>query len=226
MGDSGGNHLRLAATTVMIRDSATGIEALMLERPARGSFPEAWVFPGGRIDPGDWGDGDLIDEAEPLAARRAAVRETFEETGLTISADALTPLAMWSPPIETTPRYRTWFYIARAPEGEIIPSPDEVVRHRWVRPADLLTAHAKGHAVLVVPTWVTLHQLSEAETVDAAIDHAVRGPFEHYETHILDGGKLYCWFGDDAVAEPPATASRRHRLEAGSLPWRYVRDPA
>ena len=44
----------VAATVVLLRDSADGPEVLLLERPRhRGSFAGAWVFPGGGVDPDD-----------------------------------------------------------------------------------------------------------------------------------------------------------------------------
>jgi 8-oxo-dGTP pyrophosphatase MutT (NUDIX family) len=43
-----------AATVVLVRDAAGGLEVLLLERLRhRGSFAGAWVFPGGHVDPGD-----------------------------------------------------------------------------------------------------------------------------------------------------------------------------
>src|SRR6187399_1716754 len=67
----------VAATVVLLRDGDHGLEVLMIERPDRGSFAGAWVFPGGKLDPGD---GDPADE--PATALRAGTRETWEETGV------------------------------------------------------------------------------------------------------------------------------------------------
>ncbi|MDI2099569.1 NUDIX domain-containing protein [Ruicaihuangia caeni] len=44
---------RLAATVVLLRDGVHGLEVLMIERPHRGWFAGAWVFPGGKVDPDD-----------------------------------------------------------------------------------------------------------------------------------------------------------------------------
>lgn len=90
---------RDAATLIVYRESAGVLEVLMGERHARHRFmPNRFVFPGGRIDPRD----SRVRCATPLAAgtsarleRRlspararamavAAIRETFEETGLII----------------------------------------------------------------------------------------------------------------------------------------------
>lgn len=88
-----------AASLVLIRNSAGGAEVLMGRRHATLAFmPNAYVFPGGKVAPGD----SLIQPASSLpsdyvrhmavagSGRRAqalaiaAVRETFEETGLLV----------------------------------------------------------------------------------------------------------------------------------------------
>lgn len=89
-----------AATLILIRPAGKTVEVLMGKRSGRHSFmPDKYVFPGGRVDPGD-GRIPAITElhersAEQLAVgtrRKArafaltAVRETFEETGLIVGA--------------------------------------------------------------------------------------------------------------------------------------------
>ena len=86
--------LRLAATLLLLRDSAQGIEVLMTRRSMTASFaPGAYVFPGGGIDPADalahaqstrrpgQGDGTLTQAL-------AAIRESFEELGVLLARHA------------------------------------------------------------------------------------------------------------------------------------------
>ena len=78
---------RPAATIIIIRDSSTGPEVLMLKRSGRaGFFPNAWVFPGGRVDTSDHNTpstGSAIGIAETdQAFAIAAIRETYEEAGI------------------------------------------------------------------------------------------------------------------------------------------------
>jgi 8-oxo-dGTP pyrophosphatase MutT (NUDIX family) len=88
-----------AATVVLVRDSAEGLETLMLRRNAHGSFGGMWVFPGGRVDAADreadasWCDGidhaarqlDGLAPAEAVAYHVAAARELFEEAGVLLA---------------------------------------------------------------------------------------------------------------------------------------------
>ncbi len=95
-----------AATLIIHRDDSTGIEVLMGERHRKHRFmPRSWVFPGGRIDPTDarvrTGSGlrahvaaqlhRKLTRARAQATAIAAVRETFEETGLVVGAPDPTP---------------------------------------------------------------------------------------------------------------------------------------
>ncbi|MBS0428008.1 MAG: MBL fold metallo-hydrolase [Proteobacteria bacterium] len=86
--------VRPAATVLLLRDSAQGVEVLMTRRSDYASFaPGAYVFPGGRVDAAD-------SEARRIALRRrtqsraqldyavAAVRESFEELGVLLAEHA------------------------------------------------------------------------------------------------------------------------------------------
>jgi 8-oxo-dGTP pyrophosphatase MutT (NUDIX family) len=100
---------RPAATVVVLREGAAPLEVLLLRRVRSAGFvPGAYVFPGGRVDrsdrdpqvlgrlsgrdEGSWsrrlglraGDGDGPSGAAFVVA---ALRETFEETGLLIARD-------------------------------------------------------------------------------------------------------------------------------------------
>ena len=81
-----------AATLVLIRDRAGAPpELLMVERAKAMVFAGGMlVFPGGRIDPGDYTlAATLGGDAEDAPARIAAIRETIEEAGVPVG---LTPM--------------------------------------------------------------------------------------------------------------------------------------
>jgi 8-oxo-dGTP pyrophosphatase MutT (NUDIX family) len=80
-----------AATVLLLRDGAQGLEVLMTRRSMKASFaPGAYVFPGGGIDA-------LDAQSHAAAARRAtqsdeqltqaiaAIRESFEELGVLLA---------------------------------------------------------------------------------------------------------------------------------------------
>lgn len=213
----------VAATVVILREGARGPEVLMMERPDRGSFAGAWVFPGGRIEPID---AVGADEPEPVVARRAGVRETFEEVGIALDADELLPMSRWDPPPGIALRIRTWFFAARAVQTQVVLSADEVVAAQWMRPEEVLRRHARGELTLYPPTWVTLHGLSGQRDVEAALSVVRLRGVEEFQTIAAQtpGGPALLWHGDAEYAEFGAgEAPARHRLETGALPWRYLR---
>ena len=95
--------LPLPSTTVMLlRRAPGGFAVLMLERPQGAAFGGAWVFPGGLLDAQDFdpalyrrclGISDarasrtLSLPRDGLAYWIAAMRETFEETGLLMAVN-------------------------------------------------------------------------------------------------------------------------------------------
>ena len=214
----------VAATVVLLRDGSDGLEVLMIERPDRGSFAGAWVFPGGKLDVDDRG---AADESEEATARAAAVRETREETGLAVDPGTLVTLSCWDPPPGLALRIRTWFFVAPAAVGVLALSPDEAVASEWVRPADALARHGRGEFTLYPPTWVTLHGLAAHADSASVLGAARLGGIQRFETVARRGGDgpVLLWQGDDEWDPDAAAAASgsRHRLEIGVLPWRYER---
>jgi 8-oxo-dGTP pyrophosphatase MutT (NUDIX family) len=92
---------RHAATVVMLRDGAAGPEVYLLRRAASMAFAAgAFVFPGGSVDsrdedlsddawvgraPAEWAKDLSCDERLARALVCAAVRETFEESGVLLA---------------------------------------------------------------------------------------------------------------------------------------------
>ena len=85
---------RDAASLILLRDGARGLEVLIGRRGKAARFmPGRYVFPGGGITADDarpWlGEADTAGADRIfLALKRAALRETFEETGLVIGRPA------------------------------------------------------------------------------------------------------------------------------------------
>ncbi|WP_350347551.1 NUDIX domain-containing protein [Agromyces sp. G08B096] len=221
-----------AATVVLLRDGELGVEVLLAERPRdRGSFAGAWVFPGGAVEAADLGDGD--DPESEAAARRAAVRETEEEVGLVIDPAELVPFSSWTPPAGSPKRLITTFFAARVPDGEVRPAPDEVASVAWLRPAEALDRHAAGILTLWPPTWVTLHGLQDAASVDEALAALRAREVRPYVSRFDDTRTTVIWqedagfaadATDDEDASAEASGARRHRLVMERLPWVYLND--
>jgi 8-oxo-dGTP pyrophosphatase MutT (NUDIX family) len=88
------DNIRLAATVMLLRDTAAGMEVYMVQRPGRGDFPDLHVFPGGKVDEDDWAPQLCFGIDDDAASARlginrgglrywvAVARECFEECGV------------------------------------------------------------------------------------------------------------------------------------------------
>jgi len=136
---------RDAATVVILRTAAdgAGVETLMLRRTAAMKFaPGAYVFPGGSVDPADYGAevgwhgpspaefgarlGASAEVARALVC--AAVRETFEESGVLLAGVPGSPVPVPAGPAwdadrwERPPCLADWCLWSRPPSQTSDPS--------------------------------------------------------------------------------------------------------
>ena len=228
---------RNAATVVLVRDGAApgpgAIEVYFLRRVTQMAFAGGMaVFPGGGVDQRDfpatesgtddeigwagpsqqeWAERLGVDVARARALVCAAVRETYEESGvllagadadsvvadttgadweadrvaleakelafsdflrrreLVLRSDLLTPWACWVTPVFEPRRYRTWFFLARLPEGQrtrdVSTESSEVL---WLSVADGLRRSQAKDVLMMPPQYNTLLELYDAPDVDSA----------------------------------------------------------
>lgn len=204
----------LAATVIVLRDGREGLEALMLRRNSKISFGGMWVFPGGKLDEGDWHGVEPGDELG--ASRRAAARESIEECRLELEPHEMVPFAHWTPPPVTPKRFLTWFFAARASDGEVVIDDGEIKASEWLRPLDALAKQAAKEIELAPPTFVTVTDLARFASVDEALAVIEARTPERFQTRIgvLEGlGPVAMWHGDAGYESGDATAAGpRHRL--------------
>jgi len=213
---------RAAATVVLLTDSDEGPRVLLTRRDGGMEFMGGfWVFPGGSVEPAD-GDAGTVD-----AARHAAVRETEEEVGLVVDAPDLIEWSHWEPPPDYERRFATWFFVGRAPAGDVVLDEREARAYAWWRPADVLAARDRGEVKLAPPTWVTLHDLARFRRVDDILDFARTTEAEFFMTKLrtVDGGHIAMWEGDIAYVDDDALHREggRRRLWMLESGWSYER---
>ena len=182
----GDSELIPAATVVVLRDTETGLETLMLHRNSKIAFGGMWVFPGGRIDEEDTvasADGQ-IDELTTAAA--AAAREAAEEAAVVVDPTGLVWFAHWVPPPVTPRRYATFFFAARLDDaaGPVTVDEGEITEHEWMRPDDALARRDAGEIELAPPTWMTLYRLDGFGDVSTALTALTVAEPVFYETHM------------------------------------------
>ncbi|GAA3516758.1 NUDIX hydrolase [Nocardioides daeguensis] len=219
---------RDAATVVLLRPDAHGRpEIYLLRRQTTMDFAGGMcVFPGGAVDPRDYDHtvawagpqpaewaarlGTAEDVARALVC--AAVRETFEESGvllagtsadnvvadttgedweadrvalesrelsmtdflerrgLVLRTDLLGIWSGWLTPVFEPRRYRTWFFVAHLPEGQVTrdvsSESSEVV---WLRVDEALEQVERGEMAMLPPTYLTCLEVGTLGDVDAVM---------------------------------------------------------
>jgi 8-oxo-dGTP pyrophosphatase MutT (NUDIX family) len=195
----------------------------MVRRNQNLSFGGSWTFPGGVLEPGDgpvpkvadeqsqqWGEPSLLS-----TAARGAVRETKEETALTVTLQSLAWFSHWIPPTIGPPkRFSTWFFVAPEHQGEIVVDTSENDEACWISPGDALNASHDGEFPLTVPTWITLDDLRTPMSVASLLDSIVTqgARFHHTRSMSSEQGRVLCWEGDSAyengIVDTPGPRNR------------------
>ena len=211
-----------SGTVVIARTGVSGPEVLMLRRTPseRDHFNGMWVFPGGKVDPSDLGSTELE------RACVAAVREAEEEASLRLDVADLYPIDRWEPQAREglgVRRFATWIFVTTlGRDGSDVVQVDgvEIDQHRWCTPAEALEAHATGEMGFVGPTWMTLHKLTNHDSVDALLDWARGREPVRYHSQVNFGDEdtptIIAWHGDELY---DATPGGRHRLTMQPGRW-------
>lgn len=246
-----------AATVVLVRPSDQGPELYLLRRQVSMDFAGGMcVFPGGGVDPRDfdstvaWGGPTPaewavrlgVEESEARALVCAAVRETFEESGvllageshdsvvadttgadweadrvalearelsmteflsrrgLVLRTDLLGAWSGWLTPIFEPRRYRTWFFVAELPSGQVTrdvsTESDQVI---WL-PASTAADKAEAKEILMLPpTYITSIDVAQYADPAAVMAEAATRRVEMFCPAIEPEGEGF------TLTRPPQT---------------------
>ncbi|MDH5172750.1 MAG: NUDIX hydrolase [Gammaproteobacteria bacterium] len=215
-----------AATVVLVRDSEQGPEVLLVQRSkAVAHMGGMWVFPGGRVDDGDYPP----DRDDYRAALNAAIRETREEAGLEITADQLAYLSHWTTPAGARRRFATWFFLAVLEDGqEVTVDGGEIAHHRWVRPevAFAEVADREHPFRLMPPTFVSLVDLADCRSCREARERIETREAFCYAPRMVfvEDGICFLYEGDAGYASESLEAEGgRHRTYMIDGQLEYIR---
>jgi 8-oxo-dGTP pyrophosphatase MutT (NUDIX family) len=235
---------RRAATVLVVRDGAAGIEVLMVRRSPNATFmPGAHVFPGGVVEAADGSSEvqSLCDEsADSLAARIghpaqvqdaalsyvvAAMRECFEECGLWLGAPATfgQTESAWAVLRERATRGESMASLAASAGGRLQTSVMKPWRH-WVTPVGVPKRFDTLFFVAPAPAGqvpcVDAGETTSLEWVHptAALQGQIDGNF-HMEFATLDAVRsLERFSGTEALfeeADPSPLLPVHPRLQLG-----------
>jgi 8-oxo-dGTP pyrophosphatase MutT (NUDIX family) len=148
------------------------------------------------------GDGREVgaDECTGLDGMRGVVEKDpaaflhmVREAGMSLTLDRLVPFAHWITPAFEPRRFDTYFFLVRAPEGQIVKHDGrEAVDHSWVAPLDLIEKRKTGEAKLMFPTRLNLQVLAQSGSAAEAETAARSKRVVTVEPRLedRDGGKV------------------------------------
>lgn len=176
-----------------IESFCTGIDNKKAQRLIKDAFPSekalgAWVA-GIRETFEEVGlllayeeDGSLIslnseERKEKFSAYRRSLyegkiklKDILKEEGLTLAADRLHYFSHWITPELLPLRYDVRFFITEMPENQVVMHDGvELIKHVWISPQDALHEYEEERVDMVLPTVMTLVELSKYRTVGDVI---------------------------------------------------------
>ena len=245
---------RNAATVVLMRPGASGPEIYLLRRQTSMAFAGGMcVFPGGGVDPRDfdhavawagptpdaWAERLGVDERMARALVCAAVRETFEESGvllagtaesvvadttgddweadrvalegrdlslteflnrreLVLRTDLLGVWAGWLTPVFEPKRYRTWFFAASLPEGQVTRDvSSESSSVAWLPAMTAVEQAESGDIFMMPPTYLTCLDVGQHAGPEEVLAEAAGRSVEIFTPEVVSDG-------DEFVLSMPA----------------------
>ena len=259
---------RDAATVVLLRPGSSGPEVYLLRRQTSMAFAGGMcVFPGGGVDPRDF-DSELTgeglvdrglwagpspadwaarlgcDEPKALALVCAAVRETFEESGvllagtdastvvadttgddweadrvalesrelsltaflekrsLVLRTDLLGAWSGWLTPIFEPRRYRTWFFVARLPDGQVTRDvSSESSSVTWTGALEAVEQVERREILMLPPTWLTCLEVGQHADPDAVLAASRERTVDMFMPEVVADGEQFI------LSTPPVYAA-------------------
>lgn len=240
---------RDAATVVLLRDGAAGPEVYLLRRQASMAFAAGMcVFPGGGVDPRDfdatvgwagpspdeWATRLGCGEALARALVCAAVRETFEESGvllagpsgdsvvgdttgadwegdrhalesrslsftsflaargLVLRSDLLGAWSGWLTPVFEPRRFRTWFFVARLPQGQVTRDvSSESSSVTWLPAMSAVEAVEAELLTMLPPTYLTCLDVAQHATARDVLVEAEGRSVEMFTPQVVSAGEEF-----------------------------------
>jgi 8-oxo-dGTP pyrophosphatase MutT (NUDIX family) len=246
---------RNAATVVLMRAGSAGPEVYLLRRQRVMAFAGGMaVFPGGGVDPRDfdssvaWAGPTSTDWAGRLGVEEelaraivcAAVRETFEESGVLLAGDSADTVVAdttgadweadrvalesrelsmtdfltrrglvlrtdllgawsgWLTPTFEPRRYRTWFFVAVLPEGQVTRDVStESTEVLWLSASEALDQAESGELMMLPPTYLTCLEVLQHPDPGAVLAAAGERDVSMFTPDVIEDG-------DEFVLSRPA----------------------
>lgn len=159
----------------------------------RETFEECGVLlagPSGEEVVADVSGEDWEADRVALEERAVSLSELLARRGLVLRSDLLGAWDGWTTPVFESRRYRTWFFVAALPEGQVTRDvSSESVSVRWVPAARAVEEAEEGALALMPPTYLTCLEVAGYESPAALLAEAATRRIEMF-TPTLQGERL------------------------------------
>ena len=227
-----------SATILMLRDGPTGLETFMVVRHHQIDFASgALVFPGGKVDAGDYDVRNYCDGADSannnaVAMMVGAIREAFEECGILLAREKGSSALVSGKRLGILERYRdplnrSEVSLIEFLEKEQLRLACDTLQHfaHWITP-EMLTKRFDTHFYLAVAPSDHLAIHDGHESVDSVWitpDNALKGNADGTYTIIFPTRVNLEMLGESPnVADALRAATDRNIVSI--LPWSEKRD--
>lgn len=173
----------------------------------REAFEESGLLAAEFATPPSQGDLDVL--RREVHSGRMSFEAVLHELRASLPLDSLWYFDRWVTPSWETKRYDAWFFLMRAPEGQIAQSDElEVTDGTWMTPKRALELYRKRELLLAPPTWATIIDLARYSRTDEAaafaqqatpypiLPHFTKMEGEEEGVILLPGDEAYPGFSD------------------------------
>ncbi|WP_408897833.1 NUDIX hydrolase [Nocardioides sp. R1-1] len=143
-----------------------------------------------------------------LESRALSMTDFLDQRGLVLRTDLLGIWSGWLTPVFEPKRYRTWFFVARLPEGQVTrdvsSESSEVV---WLAADEAVAQTERGEMAMLPPTYLTCMEIAAVGTVEDVIATSAGRSVEMFMPEVVPLGDGFTL----SVPEPlrPLLAARR-----------------
>ncbi len=143
-----------------------------------------------------------------LQTGKITLKTVLLSEGLTLAADRLHYFSHWITPELLPHRYDVRFFIAEAPANqEALHDGIELTRHIWITPKKILEGFRRKEFDMVVPTLVTIEEISRYKTIQEIIASTKNKKVNSILTVMIEeGGEIVEYSPDGRVFKnmPPS----------------------
>ncbi|MBS4752085.1 NUDIX domain-containing protein [Nocardioides sp. zg-ZUI104] len=160
----------------------------------RETFEESGVLLAGGSDSdvvADTTGEDWEADRVALESRELAMTDFLDRRGLVLRTDLLGIWSGWLTPVFEPKRYRTWFFVARLPQGQITRDVStESSSVTWLSAAAAADAADAGDLAMLPPTYLTCLEIGTLGSLDAVFDAAADRTVEMFTPSVetVEGG--------------------------------------